>query len=68
MPTEDETYRDFVSAVARMRAVQRRYFRTRSSEALTLSKKIEAEVDELLETITTPQLRLFPEDAHEHTH
>lgn len=59
MPTDDETTRDFISAVARMRAAQRRYFTTRSSEALTLAKELEAEVDELLDQLTTPQLRLF---------
>ena len=36
---------DFYSLVKRMRRWQRNYFRTRSKEALVMSKEIEAQVD-----------------------
>ena len=40
---------DFVKLVKEMREMQRRYFKTRSMEALTESKRLEKEVDKYIE-------------------
>lgn len=38
-------YQQFRSLIAEMRAAQKEYFRTRSSDLLTLSKRLEKQVD-----------------------
>lgn len=40
-------FAEFVDLVAKMRAAQREYFKTRSQEALERSKNLEFQVDEL---------------------
>ena len=40
---------DFVKLVKEMREMQKRYFKTRSMEALTESKRLEKEVDKYIE-------------------
>lgn len=47
-PEIDVTFDEFRSLVADMRAAQKEYFRTRSSESLSQSKRLESEVDKAL--------------------
>jgi hypothetical protein len=44
----------FATSVQQMRNAQKEYFRTRSGIALTDSKKLEKEVDDMVKTIITP--------------
>jgi hypothetical protein len=44
----------FATSVQQMRNAQKEYFRTRSGIALTDSKKLEKEVDDIVKTIITP--------------
>lgn len=48
-----------VEAVARMRAAQRAYFRHKNSAALAESKRLEREVDRLLEELSNKQGQMF---------
>lgn len=43
------TNTEFRNAVKRMRTAQKRYFETRSQQALNESKKLEQRIDEILE-------------------
>ena len=58
------TPKEFFDLVARMRMAQKEYFRTRSSSALAVSKKLErsvdAEIERVKDVMNNPK-RLFPE-------
>ena len=45
---------EFVNLVQAMRAAQKRYFRTRSYDDLDKCKKLESQVDRMLQNITHP--------------
>ena len=51
-----ENTAEFIELVRRMREAQREYFRSRSSEALTESKRLERQVDTALAAAKTPSL------------
>ena len=53
------TYAQFVEKVSEMRNAQKSYFRTRSHEFLTRSKRLENEVDKAVERFFNPQGDLF---------
>lgn len=53
------THAEFVEKVSEMRNAQRSYFRTRSHEFLSRSKKLEREVDAEIERFFNPQGDLF---------
>lgn len=50
----DSQLKDFVDLVLSMRTAQKRYFRTRSYDDLSLSKKLESQVDREIQRITHP--------------
>lgn len=54
--------KQFAELVAIMRHTQKEYFRTRSGDALSESKRLERKVDLALVEINTPQQGLFGED------
>lgn len=55
---------EFIDLVAKMRAAQREYFRTRSHDALESSKNYERDVDAALRELRGGP-GLFEEDRHE---
>ncbi|MDQ3224793.1 MAG: hypothetical protein M3Q75_15170 [Gemmatimonadota bacterium] len=56
-------FEHFVVLVARMRDLQRNYFKTRNPALLTESKKLEREVDRAVKEMTNDQPTLFGRDA-----
>lgn len=59
------TLDSFYGLVGKMRTAQREYCRTRSSTALTSSKRLESEVDKVLEELREQRQLQFDGD-HEH--
>lgn len=55
-------FRDFLSTVRKMRECQRRYFRSRSVDAMRESKMYEKKIDEMLATIEMMPKRKLPLD------
>ncbi len=53
---------DFMSLVRSMRECQREYFKTRSSDALKASKRLEKQVDEAVSEYFSQQLSLFEKE------
>ena len=60
MSEEIFDFEDFFNLVETMRAAQKRYFRTRSYDDLDNCKKLESQVDRMIQDITHPdnQVRL----------
>lgn len=56
---EKLTLLEFASMVRQMRFNQRRYFKTRKPETLETCKKLEKQIDELVEIMFDTQLNLF---------
>ena len=54
MSEEPIDFEDFVNLVETMRAAQKRYFRTRSYDDLDKCKKLESQVDRMIQDITHP--------------
>ena len=50
---------EYIRFVATMRHNQRRYFATRNTDVLELSKRMEKELDELNARLLDPQPKLF---------
>lgn len=56
---QQEIFDKFVELVYQMRTAQKNYFTTRANGHLANSKRLEAEVDEVLERIKYPQPDIF---------
>ncbi len=60
--------KEFFDTVAKMREAQKNYFKTRTSQYLTLSKKLEKEVDTEIDRVNniinkqSPEATLFGEN------
>lgn len=48
------TLQDFAAKVAAMRKEQKEYFRSRTSSSLANSKKLEAQVDQIIQQLSLP--------------
>lgn len=52
------SYEEFVELVRDMRAWQKKYFKTRSQEALKMSRILEKKIDDYLSGLKQPKLDL----------
>ena len=52
-------FKDFLQLVKKLRAAQKKYFRTRDANVLLYSKELEKEVDRALEELEGGQGELF---------
>lgn len=57
--TDDTTLRELAELVQRMREAQRRYFRDRTYDNMSVSMKLEREVDALVADVWERQGKLF---------